>query len=137
MPVKIVLPLASPPLSNAMPTFEERSFCFCSVQLRQVCETQSTPLPKGADQLSCSRCECALLPDVNCRVLSGRPKKRPDNRAVLYKCSLCSHNGAFRNASRAAERSARAEQAAREQIERLASETGALSGSGRAYGEGV
>lgn len=96
----------------------------CSVQLRQVCESQSAPLPKGADQLSCSRCETVLLPGVNCKVLSGRPKKHPDSRAVLYQCLVCTHAGAFPGASRAAERSARAEEAAREQIERLASESG-------------
>ncbi|GAQ87138.1 hypothetical protein KFL_003340020 [Klebsormidium nitens] len=99
-----------------------------SVQLRQLCEAQSAPLPKGADQLSCARCETALLPGVNCRVLSGRQKKHPGSRAVLYQCSVCTHSGAFPGASRAAERSAKAEEAAREQIERLASESGPKAG---------
>jgi RNase P subunit RPR2 len=95
---------------------------FHSVQLRQVCQAHSTPLPRSVDQLTCARCETLLLPGVNSRVLSGRPKKRPDNRAVLYHCLACTHAGAFPGDSRAAERSAKAEQAAREKIKQLASE---------------
>lgn len=95
---------------------------FHSVQLRQVCQAHSTPLPKSVDQLTCACCETLLLPGVNSRVLSGRPKKRPDNRAVLYHCLACTHAGAIPGDSRAAERSAKAEQAARERIEQLASE---------------